>query len=187
MRNSDPKSSQIDSLERRASMPLPRNCPHHLILTAVVVIFAALFDFSTAFAREVPFQGSIEGAFIARPTAEAGILESVAHAAGRATHVGTFTKVTRDAVNLATGAVAGSFTITAPNGDLLNGTYEGLLFFGLVPGTFSWELRATFTGGTGRFVHASGDFLFIAAGDFVVVDGVAYGEYTETFEGTIDY
>jgi hypothetical protein len=101
--------------------------------------------------------------------------------------VGSFSKVTSDVVNLASGAVEGSFTITAANGDLLMGVYEGAITFGIVPGTFSWVLGATFTGGTGRFQNATGEFVFVAEGEFVVVDGVAYGEYSETFEGTINY
>ena len=142
---------------------------------------------SPAGAKELPFKGRIDGSFVATPTPNPAIYLAEAHAAGHATHVGAFTKVTSDVLNIATGAVEGAFTMTAENGDQLKGVYSGFLTFGTTPGTFSWRLNATITGGTGRFLHATGEFVFIADGDYVLVNGVAKGKYTETFEGTISY
>jgi hypothetical protein len=114
-------------------------------------------------------------------------MSAEAHASGKATHVGAFTKVTSDVVNIVTGEVEGSFTITAANGELLTGVYSGFSIPDAASGTFTWLLNATFTGGTGRFTHATGEFVFIAEGDFVIVNGAVFGTYTETFDGTISY
>jgi hypothetical protein len=152
-----------------------------LVTIASLLLFADLVR-----ADELPFKGRIDGNFIASPTSNLPIFVSEAHAVGNATHTGAFTKVTSDVVNIVTGEVEGSFTMTTANGDLLTGVYSGFT----VPapdGSFSWVLNATFTGGTGRFVHATGEFVFIAEGEYVVVDGSIYGTYTETFDGTINY
>jgi hypothetical protein len=138
-------------------------------------------------AEERPFRGWIDGTYIASPTQNPAIFSSVAHAEGRATHVGAFTKVTSDIVNVVTGWVEGSFVITTADGELLSGIYSGFVTPGATPGAFSWLLDAGFTGGTGRFSNATGQFVFIAEGQYVLIDGIIYGEYTETFEGTIDY
>jgi hypothetical protein len=158
------------------------------ILIATCAIVAAPFITATgAQAEERPFRGWIDGTYIASPTENPAIFSSEARADGRATHVGAFTKVTSDIVNVVTGWVEGSFTITTADGELLTGIYSGFLTPGAVPGTFSWLLDAAFTGGTGRFSNATGQFVFIAEGQYVFIDGKIHGDYTETFEGTIDY
>jgi len=138
-------------------------------------------------AVERPFQGRIDGQFVATPTLDPTVFLGWAHAVGKGTQVGAFTKVTSDITNIATGEVEGSFTMTAANGDHLTGVYGGLIVFGSTPGTFSWVLDATITGGSGRFSGATGEFVFIADGEAIITDGVVYGNYTETFDGTIDY
>jgi len=138
-------------------------------------------------AAELPFAGRIQGSFVANPTSDPNVYVGGAQAAGIATHLGAFTKVTSDVSNIATGAVNGAFTMTAPNGDLLQGVYNGFIVPGDAPGTFSWVLNATFTGGTGRFLHADGEFVFMAQGHYDVVDGVIHGIYSESFDGTINY
>jgi hypothetical protein len=56
------------------------------------------------------------------------------------------------------------------------------------PVGFSWVLRATITGGTGRFRNATGRFVFEARGTGVArADYVLVGDYSETFSGTISY
>lgn len=156
------------------------------IIIALITI-AALGVGSPAGAKELPFKGRIEGTFVATPTADPTIYLSAAHAIGNATHVGAFTKVTSDVLNVATGEIKGAFRMTAANGDQLTGVYSGFLAFGTTPGTISWVLNATFTGGTGRFLHATGQFVFIANGNYVIVNGVVSGKYKETFDGTISY
>lgn len=153
----------------------------------VLTLCSALLLAGTVSAVERPFQGRIVGQFVTSPTPDPTILLSEARAAGKGTHVGAFTKVTSDVVNLVDGEVEGAFTMTTANGDQVSGVYSGSFVFGRTPGTLSWVLNATITGGTGRFSGATGEFVFIADVDFVMVGGVVYGKYTETFDGTIDY
>ena len=153
----------------------------------VVALGSVLLCASPAGANDLPFKGRIDGSLVATPTANPAIYLDVAHAVGNANHLGAFTKVTSDVVNLATGEVTGAFTMTAANGDQLTGVYGGSFTFGPAPGTFSWVLNATITGGTGRFLHAIGEFVFIADVNYVVVSGVVNGNYTETFDGIINY
>ena len=148
---------------------------------------SALLWASPAGASDLPFKGRLDGSFVATPTENPMIMVGGAQAVGLATHIGAFTKVTSDVTNIVTGEVVGAFTMTAANGDHLTGVYRGFLAFGASPGTFSWLLNATITGGTGRFLHATGEFVFIASGNAVVVDGIVNGNYTETFDGTISY
>ena len=140
-----------------------------------------------AFAQERPFKGRIDGQFVTAPTAIPWIVTSQVAATGKGTHVGAFTKVTSDVIDLSTLWVVGAFTMTTANGDLLMGVYSGPLAFGNSPCAISWILNATIVGGTGRFQHATGEFVFIAEGEIVISDGVAHGSYTETFDGIIDY
>ena len=153
----------------------------------VIAALLLLLFAGPAAAKDRPFHGRIDGHLVTSPIGDPTVVMAEARAVGRATHLGAFTKVTSDVINLVTGEVAGAFTMTAANGDLLKGVYRGIFSFGTTPGTFSWVLHATITGGTGRFSHASGAFVFIADVEYVVVDGVAYGDYTETFDGTINY
>ena len=153
----------------------------------VVILSGALLLVGPVGAVERPFQGRIDGQFVAAPTQDPKVYVGGAQAVGKATHVGAFTKVTSDVSDLTTGAVTGSFTMTAANGDHVTGVFAGFIVFGSAPGTFSWVLQATITGGSGRFSGATGEFVFVAEGALVITDGVVYGKYTEAFDGTIDY
>lgn len=137
--------------------------------------------------RERPFKGRIGGKFLSTPTANPAVYNSVANATGNVTHLGVFSKVTVDVINLVSSTVEGIFIMTNQNNDQIRGTYNGTFAFGDTPGTFSWDLTATITGGTGRFSTATGQFVFLAAGVYVIEEGVVKGEYTETFDGTIIY
>ncbi len=135
-----------------------------------------------------PFSGRIEGTTLTRPTADATIYTGGATASGHGTHIGAFSKVTDDVINLAKGLVTGSFTMTGAGGEQLSGQYEGPVAVDLFAGTLSWRLDATITGGTGRFARAAGEFVFVASGRFVISpDGSVSTRYTETFEGTIEF
>jgi len=151
-----------------------------------VVITSALVGPAAAAGQPRPFKGSLNGQFVTAPTDDPTVFLSEARARGNGTHVGRFTKVTSDALNVVTGEVTGAFTMTAANGDLLTGNYTGFAVLETAT-TFSWSLNATITGGTGRFENATGEFVFVAGGEFVVVGGTLYGTYTETFDGTISY
>jgi hypothetical protein len=144
--------------------------------------------------QERPFKGMLEGRAIASPSAVPYIFVGGTQAAGVETHLGRFTKVTRDTLNILTGELKGAFTMTAANGDILTGDYTGLMYFDSlpVPGGdpvgFSWTLNASIMGGTGRFSNANGSFIFVAEGTGAAgIDGELDGEYTETLLGTITY
>src|SRR5262245_2413795 len=117
-----------------------------------IVVLGTVLLWAHPAAADVPFKGSIEGSFYATPTDNPVVWLSHAQAVGNATHVGAFSKVTTDFVNIVTGETWGAFTMTAPNGDLLTGVYSGFSVPGATPGTLSWVLNATITGGTGRFL-----------------------------------
>ena len=57
---------------------------------------------------------------------------------------------------------AGTFTMTAGNGDTLNGTYAGTQSAGDENGFGPFQGTLTITGGTGRFLHARGGLNFEA-------------------------
>lgn len=137
--------------------------------------------------QERPFRGRIVGSFVSTPTSDPAIYNSIANASGNVTHLGVFNKVTSDVINMVLRTVEGTFIMTSPGGEQLTGNYNGTFSFGTTPGTFSWELNATITGGTGKFTYATGEFVFLANGDYIITDGNVIGDYTETFEGTIIY
>jgi predicted small lipoprotein YifL len=137
-------------------------------------------------AQTLPFSGKIVGSFVATPTTDTTVYLSVAHANGIATHIGKFTKVTSDTVNLATLRIGGSFIMTVASGDQLSGVYSGSFAFG-PQNTMSWILNSSFTGGTGRFAHARGDFVFLGEGHYSINNGIVYCDYAETFNGNIIY
>jgi hypothetical protein len=155
-------------------------------LIILVMSMICLVNSTVIAGQARPFQGRIEGQFVGTPTNNPIIYNSVANANGNAAHVGRFTKVTSDIFNIATGEVVGTFTITAANGDLLSGQYSGYVIPETAT-TFSWILNATFTGGTGRFANATGEFVFEAQGQYFFASGNLYGTYVETFDGTISY
>jgi hypothetical protein len=79
---------------------------------------------------------------------------------------------------------AGTFTMTAGNGDNLHGTYAGTQDNTLRDenGYVPFQGTLTFTGGTGRFSHASGMLRFTA-----VATPVSVGVTTPTVNGMAYY
>jgi hypothetical protein len=138
-------------------------------------------------AQERPFKGRIVGSFENKPTSNPAIYDGIANASGNVTHLGVFNKVTSDVINMVSMTVEGTFIMTNPGDEQLTGKYNGTFSFGTTSGTFSWVLNATITGGSGRFSYATGEFVFLADGTYVITNGVVSGDYTETFDGTIIY
>ena len=137
--------------------------------------------------QQRPFNGRIEGTLRSTPTSNPAIHNAVANAKGNVTNLGFFNKVTSDVIDIIALTVEGTFIMTNPGGEQLTGKYSGTYSFGAMPGSFSWNLNASITGGSGRFAHATGEFVFLANGNYVIVDGVLKGDYTETFDGMIIY
>jgi hypothetical protein len=101
-------------------------------------------------------------------------LRLTADGAGRATHLGRFTRHA-DAVVHADGTIAGTVTFIAANGDSLYADIDGAFTSATtIEGTY------TFTGGTGRFEDSSGEADFTG----VTTDGI---HIAVAFNGTIDY
>jgi hypothetical protein len=121
---------------------------------------------------QVPFQGSAEGAIIDVAPDPGGVVFTV-QAEGNATHLGRFTREETVLFNPATGSLTGDIVFTAANGDQLFVSVDG----GFISPT---EARGTytFTGGTGRFVNATGSAGFV----LLTPDGA---HFSVEFDGTL--
>ena len=98
---------------------------------------------------------------------------------GHATFIGSYSSRYSECFDPATGAVtAGSFTLTAANGDTLYGTYDGQA----VPtgdAAVVYDDPGVVTGGTGRFAGATG--IVNTSG----VANLATGDYRGTSSGSV--
>jgi hypothetical protein len=122
---------------------------------------------------QLPFQGRANETVIGFDITPDGVLVT-AIGEGQATYLGQFTRLATVLVHF-DGTVEGTVVFTAANQDQLFADIEG------VPTSLTTTTGSyTFTGGTGRFVHASGEAVFEAAtSDRIHV--------TITFEGAIQY
>ena len=142
-------------------------------------------DVVNARPAERPFKGRLEGDFTFVPEPPPSTFASVAFTsvAGQATHLGGFTIEAPHRVDLATLPVqaAGTFRLTAENGDTLMATFTGLGTPTGPPGVFSIVETAIITGGTGRFAGATGKFVVQRSVDLNTLFT------TGSFDGTIMY
>jgi len=139
------------------------------LLAAVTLSVAAL---PAQAGSQVPFQGSASGAIVSASPDPAGVVLTV-QAVGRASILGEFSREEVVLFNPLAGTLTGAIVFTADNGDQL---------VGLVAGGFTSPTSAagtyTFTGGTGRFVNASGQADFVLS----TSDGI---HFTVEFAGTL--
>jgi hypothetical protein len=129
----------------------------------------------------VPFKGTFTATGTAAdiPGDRCPALTIQIQGTGTATHLGRLTTVQSHCVTPPSfDFTNGQFTLTAANGDQLFGTYEGE-FLPLDPPLAAIDGELTFTGGTGRFVGATG------TGDASGVQNLATGDATVVLEGTI--
>jgi hypothetical protein len=130
---------------------------------------------------QVPFKASFDGTGTASVVEGDRCADLTVHILGTGigTHLG---RLTTDQSHCATATslafTGGEFTLTAANGDQLQGTYSGV-FEPLEPPLFSVDGAFTFTGGTGRFAGATG------GGDASGVQNLATGDATVSLLGTI--
>jgi hypothetical protein len=129
---------------------------------------------------QVPFKGTSSGIVTATGLDQvAGIARSRVEGEGQATHIGHFKVVATVAVEVATGAATGTWTITTANGDMLALAMAG-------HGIDATHGFGAFTvvAGTGRFQGASGFYEQVIT--FAVPLGTAdVIPYTDVFTGTV--
>jgi hypothetical protein len=152
-------------------------------LLVVGVIASAFMLFASSGAAvagdEKTIKGSDSGQFVTTPLGFPFVLTQD-FTTGHGTHVGKYTVVAQEIINLLTLEVTeGSFTITAANGDTIVGSYSGQAAPGDSPTVITYVVSGPITGGTGRFVGATGSITFAGSGD------LATGELSETVSGTI--
>src|SRR6266496_3994244 len=99
------------------------------LMGLLVLVVALALPMHAAAADQVPFKASETGTFqLLGPCETGGIVIDVT-GTGHATELGNYSAHYRECLLPATGAVtAGSFTLTAANGDMVFGTYGGQAF-----------------------------------------------------------
>ena len=107
--------------------------------------------------QQVPFHGSLAGAFTISDSFPIATVS--ANLTGNATHLGRFTLALPHEVDLSATppSAIGTFVFIAANGDMVFGTFTGVVDSAAPPVVHVTE-TATITGGTGRFVGATGSF-----------------------------
>jgi hypothetical protein len=128
--------------------------------------------------EQVPFHGSLEGNDT--DSVSFPFLSVHATGSGNATHLGNYMAVIDFRVDLRTpgSPAVGSFTLTAANGDCIFGNLLGRA--SIANGIATVVETASITGGTGRFVDATGNFT--TARTVVQATGIFSG----SFDGMID-
>jgi hypothetical protein len=150
---------------------------------SVLVCTLALAMMAPAFAGDqVPFKGNLAALSVPDVTATncpAGTIRFDVTGGGYMTQLGAYTDSEFVCANLATGAFAGEFTLTAASGDTVSGTFSGFLV--TLAGSLMQVTGGHFTiiGGTGRFTGATG------GGTPTGTVDVATGETIHHFDGTI--
>jgi hypothetical protein len=143
--------------------------------------------------KSVPIKGTFAASFmrpaapspVTGPYCTSGGIPIEAQGIGNVSKVGPLFLTVKKCATVAGSAVtyAGTFTMTAGNGDNLHGTYAGTQDNTLRDenGYVPFQGTLTFTGGTGRFSHASGMLRFTAVATPVsvcvttaTVNGMAY-------------
>src|SRR5262245_20942431 len=125
---------------------------HTLAASVALAVLAVLGSGSPASAGDqMPFQGSLSG------TADVSEFPfAIVRATGNGTFLGDFTFTMPHLVTPPT--AVGTFEFMAANGDKIVGTMTGDSAPAEVPSFLSIVETMTITGGTGRFVGASGGF-----------------------------
>ncbi len=147
-----------------------------------LIAIALLFTLASpaAAAEQVPLKGSLDGAVTITPI-NPPVVSVRIEGWGIATHLGRYTIEFNAVVNQATRTpiVPATIVITAANGDTITAEGSGGQGTLVAPGVLSIVEPATITGGTGRFVDATGSFVIRRT--FFVAAGVTTG----SFEGTV--
>ena len=149
-------------------------------LIGLLVLPALTLPMQAAANARPDFKGGETGTFqVLGPCETGGMILEVA-GTGNSTHLGNYSGNYRECLDPATGAVtAGTFTLTAANGDKVFGTYSGQANPTDNPNVIAYEDPGVITGGTGRFAAASG--IMTTSG----LANLATGEYSGTVAGSV--
>ena len=151
---------------------------------------AASVPASTALAHGegLPLKGSFsiatQATFNCPPTCPPTIMSVTATQEGTATHLGRFTAVQTERVDLATSAATGTYTFTAADGDQLRATTVSQGEPTSVENVATINGTGTIVGGTGRFAGATGSFSYRFTMTIDVAAGTSIG--SGSFEGSLD-
>jgi hypothetical protein len=130
-------------------------------------------------AAELPFKGSFTitttGTVNCPPTCPPTTLRVEGREEGTATHLGRFTAVSVDTVDMATATATGTFDFTAANGDRLLTTTTGGEDQFVPPNISHVSVVATIVGGTGRFAGATGTLTIRYVGEIDFANGRSSG------------
>ena len=120
------------------------------------MFLAVLFASPAMASEQVPFNGL----WLSHETYDVQFPVMFVHgtATGYATQIGRYTATYEEQVDLLTGSSVGAITLVAANGDVIFATQTGQGDPTPDPDIFSIVEVSTITGGTGRFVDATGTF-----------------------------
>jgi hypothetical protein len=140
-----------------------------------VAVFALICFVRVAKAgQQVPLKGNLQGDVVhtaVSPTVDAVVIS----AAGNVAHLGQCTITSEHLVDRPTRTAAGTYEITAANGDTISAEFIGHATPTATPGVLSIVEVATITGGTGRFAEATGSFIRTYSLDLVT--GITAGSF----------
>jgi hypothetical protein len=145
-----------------------------------IIIALGLASGSAGAAEQAPFRGVWSGQTVSAIPGGDNVVLVTSRGTGQATHLGRFSMESPHLTNLLTLEVVGEQIFTGANGDSISALISGQ-FVETSVGTLEAILSGVITGGTGRFVGASGSY------DFVITARPApYGfDSTAIFAGTI--
>ena len=127
-------------------------------LVPFLAVAAVLLVAGPAYAgHQVPFRATDTGTFSFVPTSDPAVVQTTDVGTGHATHLGKYTLRAEERINLQTLAVTdGRYTLTAANGDTVEGTYSGQAQTTSTAGVVTYLVSGPIIGGTGRFAAATG-------------------------------
>jgi hypothetical protein len=105
--------------------------------------------------QEVPFKGDCETTFEVEPINGGPNAHVVVNGTCQLAHLGRTAFFVDQVADFINGTVSGTTVYTAANGDELHATHSGPLAPPIGP-FLDLDVTMTFTGGTGRFAHATG-------------------------------
>lgn len=128
--------------------------------------------------EQVPFRGGLAGV-VSHEAVDDTTDFVLVEATGTATQLGQFAVSVPHLVNTTTRTATGDYEFMAANGDTVYGEFTGSAMPTATPGVIHIVETVTITGGTGRFVGASGNFVVERLYDRIAGTTIGY------FEGTI--